>query len=99
MTYNEILSSIREQIHDISVLKNDDFYCYVRDDNALREIYAIIENFKGDITEFTVCFVEENTNFSKYTTYDSVDRFIKDFKDIKEDFGKLEKLKGSVLFL
>ena len=25
MTYNEILSSIREQIHDISVLKNGDF--------------------------------------------------------------------------
>ena len=57
MTYNEILSSIREQIHDISVLKNDDFYCYVWDDNTLREIYVIIENFKGDITEFTVCFV------------------------------------------
>ena len=99
MTYNEILSSISEQIRDVSVLKNGGFYCYVRDDNTLREIYAIIENFNGDVTEFTVCFVEENTNFRKYTTYDSVDRFTKDFKDIKEDFEKLEKLTGNILFL
>lgn len=50
MTHNEILSSIRKQIRDVSVLKNGDFYCYVRDDNILREIYAIIENFNGDVT-------------------------------------------------
>lgn len=99
MTYDEILFSIRGQIRDVSVLKNGDFYCYARDDNTLREIYAIIENFNGNVTEFTVCFAEENTNFRKYTTYDSVGRFIKDFKDIKEDFEKLEKLEGSVLFL
>lgn len=91
MACNEILSSIRKQIRDVSVLKNGDFYCYARDDSTLREIYAIIENFNSDVTEFTVCFVEENTNFRKYITYDSAERFIKDFKDIKEDFGKLEK--------
>lgn len=45
MTHNEILSLIRKQIRDVSVLKNGDFYCYTRDDDTLKEIYAIIPIF------------------------------------------------------
>ena len=98
MTCNEILSSIEKEIGNVSIL-DDNFYCCIRDDDISKEIYAFIDKFNGDVEEFAVCFRDLNNNSRQYIKYDSVNKFIKDFKDIKEDFGKLEKLAGSVLFL
>ena len=68
------------------------------------------DEFKEKVINYGYGFMEVNdglmatvksgvfdTDF--YVFINSAERFIKDFKDIKEDFGKLEKLAGSVLFL
>ena len=97
MTYNEILSSIREQIHDISVLKNDDFYCYVRDDNTLREIYAIIPIFEGNKPEFDVIFREEYAGYEVNQSFDNVYEFVNEFKKIINAVDYVSELANSLV--
>ena len=56
------------------------------------------EKFNGNVTEFTVCFREEYSNYNLYVEYDSVSRFIKDFKDIEKAIEKVRKIANSVVF-
>lgn len=97
MTCNEILFSIEKEIDNVSIL-DDNFYCCIRDDDISKEIYAFIDKFNGDVEEFTVCFRDLNNNSRQYIKYDSVNKFIKDFKDIEEAFGKIRKITNNLAF-
>lgn len=97
MTCNEILSSIEKEIDNVSIL-DDNFYCCIRDDDISKEIYAFIDKFNGDVEEFAVCFRDLNNNSRQYIKYNSVDKFIKDFKDIEEAFGKIRKITNNLVF-
>ena len=98
MTYNEILYQIKKEINNINIQKDINFYCYISNNDISKEIYAIVEKFDGDVTEFTVCFMDPVNNSRQYTTYDSVSKFIKDFKDIEEAVKKVRKIANSVVF-
>ena len=97
ITHNEILSSIRKQICDISVLKNGDFYCYTRDDNTLKEIYAIIKLFEGNKPEFDVIFREECAGYEVNQSFDNVYEFVNEFKRIINAVDHISELANSLV--
>lgn len=98
MTYDEILHSINKEIWEMFVSKNGNIICCIRADDISKEIYATIEKFNGDVIEFAVCFKEEYNGYNLYVEYDSVSRFIKDFKDIEKAIEKVRKITNSVVF-
>ena len=98
MICGKILSQIRKQIYDVSVLNNGDFYCYARDDSTLREIYAIIENFNGDVTEFDVILKERNPDLTHSKSFDDIDKFVIVFKKIIDDLGSIDEIAGNLMF-
>ena len=98
MIYDEILNSIRKEICNIAVIDNNRFFCYIENRDASKAIYTYIEKFDGDVTEFAVRFEDGLVSSRKYVTYDSVDKFIKDFKDIEEAVEKVRKIANSVVF-
>lgn len=63
-----------------------------------KKFFAIVEKFDSNVIEFTVCFKDNYANSRKYITYDSVDKFIKDFKDIEEAVEKVRKITNSIVF-
>ena len=97
MIHNEILSSIRKQIRDVSVLKNGDFYCYARDDSTLREIYAIIEQFDGNKQEFDVILEEYCAGLSESISFDDINKFIMEFKKIIYAMNRIDEIINNLM--
>ncbi len=64
-----------------------------------KTIYAYVDKFDFNVTEFTVYFIDGIISSHKYTTYDFVGRFIKDliddYEDLLEFLGAMESIENN----